>query len=559
MVRRPVERWGALAAVACAAAVLIPAAEAHARSWGQPVPVGQGSSAAVATDALGDAVVGYTDGSTVQVRTRSASGALGPPVTIGQAGPQEELRFLHIAMDADGNAVAAWIDVPSQPPFRAVAAIRPAGGAFGPARVVADDVHGRDNFNLAIARGGWAALTWDHGFSPDFTEASIRAPGGDFGAPERVSPDERTIDAPRIAVDAQGGAVATWDNFGSGGEMAARPPGGPWGAVEQVGSGSTSPEWPGVAIDGQGNALTAYSAGGSSIRARYRPAGGAFGSPEQVSQPPDRQATSVGGFLPSPIGFDSSGTATVLWNDSSSRQLFASTRPAGGSFGSPSPVSRDASDGAQLAVSADGSAFALWTASSTATGPSPLTGAVRAASGDFGAPRPMAGAANDFAVAADATGDGFAAWTESSPSCGQVVALAVFSDTPTTRDATPPSCTVPPPDTTPPTVSLAGPKRQRALARHRVVVSLQCTEDCQAKVSGSLKAHGARRPLSLKPVARKLRAGRRATLALALPARVAKALAGLRPGRTMPLVVTASATDAAGNAASVHRTISLTR
>src|SRR2546421_8213152 len=102
MLRRPVERWGAVAAVACAAAVLVPAADALGRSWGQAIPVGRGSSAAVATDALGGAIVGYTDGSTVQVRTRSPSGALGPPVTIGQGDSGEELRFLRIAMDADG-------------------------------------------------------------------------------------------------------------------------------------------------------------------------------------------------------------------------------------------------------------------------------------------------------------------------------------------------------------------------------------------------------------------------------------------------------------------------
>jgi hypothetical protein len=171
----------------------------------------------------------------------------------------------------------------------------------------------------------------------------------------------------------------------------------------------------------------------------------------------------------------------------------------------------------------------------------------------------MAAAATDFSLAADASGDGLAAWTEPSATCGHLVAVAAYSDAPSTMDPTPPGCAVPPPDTTPPAISLTGPKRQRPLQRHHVVLSLRCDENCQMKVSASVKMRGARRPLSLKPVSRKLKGGRRAALVLALSARVTKALAGLLAGQRASLVVTASARDAAGNSAAAKRTIALTR
>jgi hypothetical protein len=329
--------------------------------------------------------------------------------------------------------------------------------------------------------------------------------------------------------------------------------------------------WPNVAFDGQGNVLAAFM-DNRQVQARYRPAGGAFGSPELVSQPPERNALTAGFFLPSPIGFDSSGAATVLWRDSPSNQLFASVRPSGGTFGSPTALSQDAVDPAGLAVSADGSAFATWIPpSQTTPAPRLLTAAVREAGGDFGAPATLSDRAVEHDVAADATGHGLAAWTAYYGfGCSQVL-VSMYSDLPATgQQPAPPACASPPPpppppdDITAPALKLAGAKRQRPLKRRRVLILVRCDEDCSASAKGTLIVRGQRgraggKRLKLKSGVRRLTAGKRTTVPLRLSAKQARTLRNALASRRQALTINVTAVDGAGNSVKAKRSVVLTR
>jgi hypothetical protein len=548
--------------------------------------VGEGLWAAVASDAGGNALIASSDRSSVIVRTRSATGALGAPQTIASAPAGAPAQDIDVAMDADGHAVVAWLQFSNSGGDHLLASTRLPDGSFGPAQLIATDVHGRNKFSLEMAAGGWSALVWDHGYDTERVQASVKPPGGAFGPIEVVSPDGGTIDVPRIAIGPDGSAVAVWDHYTEGTEFASRTPAGTWSAVQELAPPRFGSTWPNVAIDGSGRALAVHmtlnpSASSPLIAGNYRPAGGAFGPDEQVSKPPERSAVTGAFFEPAPVEFDAAGTATVLWRDNESKQLFASTRAAGAgsTFGDPAPVSSDAVDRARLVLSADGSAVAAWTVprgtGGGPSGPGPFIAAVRSAGGAFGAQQTLAAAAEQFDIATDATGHGVAVWTVryGFEFCGQV-RLSAYSDVGVTGpEPAPPACaaapgeppdtTTPPPDpasadSSGPKLVLGGAKRQHPLKRRRVTITVRCDEDCGATGKATVKL-GGRGRVKLKPATKQLTAGRRTTFVLRLKASDVRKLRTALASRRRMLRVAVSARDAAGNASNGGRTVALVR
>lgn len=563
------------------------AGPAHGKTWGAPQAIGDGSEVAIASDRLGNALIGYANGVSVQARTRAPDGTLGPVQTLATAPPQTELRGLRIVMDGDGNAVAGWIVVAGAGPFQAAAATRAPGGSFGAPQLVATDVHGRNEFSLAVAAGGWAAMIWDHDGQQEYTEAAIRPPGLAFGAPERISPDRGTIDVPRIAIDGQGTATATWDTYSAGlAETATRPPQGPWGATEALGPARTASSWPSIGVDDQGNALAVFMADRASgdsfpvVRARYREAGGEFGPAEQVSRPAERSALTTGFFAAAPIGFDAAGSATVLWRDNPSNQLFASTRQRAGGFDGGTAVSTGAVEDARLAVAAGGAAFAIWAPppeSSIANAPRPVLAAARNAGAGFEPQQQLVDRAVDFDVAADAGGNGLAAWVVPyGGACGQVQ-VASYADEhapaapgpppkPVCAGGTPPEPGSGTADRKPPLLKLEAGKRQRPIRQRRLMIAVRCSEACTAVARANVKLRGraasqaaGRTKIAFKPSTKRLAAGKRVTMVLRLSARDAGRLARALAARRQGAAITVTAVDAAENRSHAARSVTLTR
>lgn len=177
-------------------------------SWGPPVPLRSSTddldAPAVAVDAAGNALAAWTAGhSTPTVEASfwpkgAAPGALENPAA-GVTNPEQPA----VAFDATGDAVLGW-RAPIGGGFGLQHDIRSPGGAYGPIGTFTPA-----GFGLAFADnpGGELLATWND--DDQTPHASIRSPGTDFGATKNL-PGTALSDEPVPALDPQGNGVAAW-------------------------------------------------------------------------------------------------------------------------------------------------------------------------------------------------------------------------------------------------------------------------------------------------------------------------------------------------------------
>ena len=198
---------------------------------------------------------------------------------------------------------------------------------------------------------------------------------------------------PQITTAADGSATAVWTrNNGSNFiiQAATRPPGGSFTAPVDLSATGQNAFLPRITTATDGSATTIWSRFNGSnniIQAATRPLGGSFTAPVDLS------ATGEDASQPQ-ITTAADGSATAIWNrfNGSNSIIQATTRPPGGSFGTPVDLSATGEDASepQITTAADGSATAIWyrsngsnniiQAASTAQ-PSPLLQVSRQGSG----------------------------------------------------------------------------------------------------------------------------------------------------------------------------------
>jgi hypothetical protein len=213
-------------------------------AFGAPVPVSsEGAEPQVALSANGDAVVVWQDtlaGGGLQAAVRPAGGTFGAPERLTE-GPALGTA---VAIDASGNAVTTWVFEQEElgGKNRVEVATRPAGGGFGPTRVISspgDEPKAAAPKVASNSRGDVAVVWWAAGADEDrgpWIEASIKPAGGDFAAPDRLSSScDATSNADSVAVDEQGNIVAGWHGKGTRGR-----PGGVFVALRPAGSSAGS-------------------------------------------------------------------------------------------------------------------------------------------------------------------------------------------------------------------------------------------------------------------------------------------------------------------------------
>ena len=146
-------------------------------------------------------------------------------------------------------------------------------------------------------------------------------------------------------------------------------------------------------------------------------------------------------------------------------------------------------------------------------------------------------------VEPDADGDGFGDETQD----GCPMNAAVQGDCPITQQAR---------DTRAPSAALGGPRIQDAIAKRRVVVYATADEAARLSASGTVSTAGASAVLKLRSAAKSAAAHTRTRLDLKLTRKVVKRLRrALRRGSRVFARVKVVATDPAGNATLVRRTI----
>jgi hypothetical protein len=106
-----------------------------------------------------------------------------------------------------------------------------------------------------------------------------------------------------------------------------------------------------------------------------------------------------------------------------------------------------------------------------------------------------------------------------------------------------------------PVLRLGGRRTQDVDA---LAVAVRSNEAATLRARGRVKVRGSRKRYRLKPVKRRLAAGRARRVRLRLSRRSLRAVKrALRRGKRVTAVLTLTATDAAGHRRTVHRTVKL--
>ena len=178
----------------------------------------------IAVDADGDAVVVWErfDSSSsgccwrVQVRTRSATGSLGPIQGLSAAGesadPGSPEDAAKVAVDVAGDAVVVWGSCcpAGKEPLRARALS--ATGSLGPIETLSPDVnYGSPDPQVAVDASGDAVPVWTARQQNELRiQSRTRSSTGSLGPIQSLSATGADRLFPQVAVDPNGDAVAVW-------------------------------------------------------------------------------------------------------------------------------------------------------------------------------------------------------------------------------------------------------------------------------------------------------------------------------------------------------------
>ncbi len=216
---------------------------------------------------------------------------------------------------------------------------------------------------LALDPAGDAVAAWYSLSGTNYiVRAASRPAGGSFGAPVSLSATGQNADEPQVAIDPAGDAVAVWRRSNGTNyiiQAASRPAGGSFGAPVDLSLAGQSAAVPQVAFDPGDNALVVWSSFNGTnnvVQAASRPVGGSFGAPADVS--PSGQDSEY-----PEVALDQAGDAVLVWMGKVGTGSYiaqATTRPAGGSFGTQLDLSTSGANLPVLAVDPGGDAVSAW-------------------------------------------------------------------------------------------------------------------------------------------------------------------------------------------------------
>jgi hypothetical protein len=216
----------AAAATGLASAILFPPSVLAAPDWSRPTLLGLGLHPSIAVDASGEAVAVWEEipapdsaspQATVESASRPPGGTWSQPTTISAPGLVSGRMSPQVAISPGGEAVAVWGT--NRGPNRLESASRPPDGGWTPPTVITRQPHRLGGYEqqVAIDRSGDAIAVW-HGFSHghNVVASASRAPGGVWSHPRRLSgflADSSFRPRPRIAIASSGEAVAVWGTY----------------------------------------------------------------------------------------------------------------------------------------------------------------------------------------------------------------------------------------------------------------------------------------------------------------------------------------------------------
>jgi hypothetical protein len=322
--------------------------------WTTPVPDYHFVSTHLAVNARGDAVLAWLDPASrlVDVAFRPAGQAWQAAHRLSLAGEPE--FDPSVALDDQGRVLVALLGDrgPEKPLFKRfdlnVAARAPTGTWSRPKRLCVCDL---SEAQLATTATGQALVVWEREASlqDQGLWAAWRSPSGRWTRPRKIEPLGDNL---LVKLNDDGTAVAAWEQWsGPPPEahlaVAIRPPHGPFGWPQIIGD---RPSWGyDLALAPTGEAVVMWAPPDGSLHAMARLPGAPSFTSEQVLVPGDVRA------LEPAIGMDQQGNAVALWTKSTGNgfsgyfdaELYvdAAIRPAGGSFDAGSHLADMGPDG----------------------------------------------------------------------------------------------------------------------------------------------------------------------------------------------------------------------
>ncbi|MCB0828873.1 MAG: hypothetical protein KDB62_08715 [Solirubrobacterales bacterium] len=337
-------------------------------------------------------------GSMLALTALPASAALPPGPWVHPAAdisaPDRTAREPQVTFSPDGTATAVWRSSDGANTI-VQAATRPPGGVFGTPVDLSESGRDAEHPQISSSPDGTVTAVWQHSDGANtIIQAATRPPDGGFGSPVDLSEPGQDAGGPQLT-SGPDGATAVWqrsDGANTIVQAATLAPGGDFGDPVDLSEPGQDAVHPQVDSSPAGTTTAVWERSNGTnmvVQAATRPAGGSFGDPAPISE----TGPGPDAFAPQ-IASGADDTAIVVWHrwNGSREVVQAATRESGGSFGAPVDIS-DTSDGAfgpQIAFGPDSTAIAVWRRD--AFGITRIQAAIRPPGGAFGQPVEVSGA-----------------------------------------------------------------------------------------------------------------------------------------------------------------------
>jgi PKD domain len=357
--------------------------------------------------------------------------AVNASAAIPSEGPWDVMSMQDVAVDGEGNAIAVWVQATIAGTEVIRAATRPVGGSWSKSVPLSNPVAERTvELQLVVDPEGNAAAIWiGYGNFKEVVRAATRPAGGEWSEPVALSDEASPAVQPDLAIDDEGTVTVIWvgnEEWEEGVvEAATHPADGDWSEPVELSDESRAARSPEVAVDQQGEVTAVWVLNTGSrddgvIQSTTRPAGG-----EWSEEPVDVSGEDGLASLPR-IAVDAAGDATVVWQQQdipapSGFRIFVQTaHRVDGTWSEPLSITREdwISTNPELTVDQQGNVTAIWTGGQPGTATRHLTVRSRSAAGSWGEPFNLVTknglvepGESDFGLAADAEGNVTAIWT----------------------------------------------------------------------------------------------------------------------------------------------------
>lgn len=283
----PASGWGA------ATAFFPPTAPAQVGGNARPKVAidSKGNAVAVWAQDMGDQTLNADFGLEIYAARAAAGQPFGPAVLLSSYAVSGFSWRPHVAIDEQGDAVAAWEADPSNSPIRVMAA-RFDGASWGAATFIDSPI---STSNLGIEprvvmdANRSALVVWAEGQSGGTVAAySARYAAGSWSSAVQLDANLNTslnASGARVVLDAAGNATAVWQNITNDSShpnsiLAARNVGGTWTPAAPLDTAKPGGNYrPELAVDDAGDVMVVWDDQGNVWAAQYDAARGSF-SPE---------------------------------------------------------------------------------------------------------------------------------------------------------------------------------------------------------------------------------------------------------------------------------------